>query len=451
MTSKSSDASEADQKIVSDNFEIVKAVVDYLLTKVEASENSVHVGNESESFEERAEDTLLQNSTFKKRKIPNIVLTESEDSDDSDDEQQPRILKNSTSYKRKTPKRRLALTESEDSDDSDDEQPRILNNSTSKKRKVPRRRLVLTESEDSEEQDASNELEQALAAIIDAPLVPESTPPSMTMQRNANMYDWCIRIGQKMESEFSPTVIQELIGSSLQRTHLFQRYQETHWLAEGGLTESIPIFAFLMAPLTKETYMEGLRTKDMPTANLVHMKIFEASWINDSDTSECIQMAINKIIDGQKLKTCLILIKQNDQRWREVANRIIPRAVFGSIEVETIDQVPNFGFLACFETMPNFDTIQAKQINGLVINPSRDSLLLIGNNCEVYVHASITESAYSGSQGNLPYLCFGPHIETPETDAKVYTSTSVTAAFMYSMNTRSFSQVGKIHTVAGYF
>ncbi|PIC12237.1 hypothetical protein B9Z55_028580 [Caenorhabditis nigoni] len=210
-----------------ENFEIVKEVVDSLLAKVEASENSVHVENESESFEESAEDTLLQvskifpasknaralqesSSISNKMKVPKrrFVLSESEDSDD----EQPRILENSTFSKRNLPKRRFVLTESEDSDseqsqlrrrvvtdseDSDEEQPRILKN-------VQRAQRIQGIAP-MEEPDAPNEIEQisALAAILDAPIVPQANPPNMTMQRHANIYDWCIRIGRKIESDNS--------------------------------------------------------------------------------------------------------------------------------------------------------------------------------------------------------------------------------------------------------
>ncbi|PIC12238.1 hypothetical protein B9Z55_028580 [Caenorhabditis nigoni] len=202
-----------------------------------------------------------------------------------------------------------------------------------------------------------------------------------------------------------------------------------------------------MAPLTKETYMDGLRSNRIPTANLIHLKIFETSWVNDSDTRECLQMAL----DGRRLKTCLLLIKQNDPRWREIANRNIPRSVFGSIEVDTVDQVPDFGFLACFETMPNFDTIKAKQINCLVIYPSAESFTLIFNNYRIRVVATVYACAHGGSEGTLPYICFGPRIEAVEPGTQIQTSTSVKGAFMFSMKTLCPSHVGKIYTVNGFF
>ncbi|CAO4370978.1 unnamed protein product [Caenorhabditis nigoni] len=426
----------------SDNFEYIKEVVDDLLKKVEASENSisVHVENESESFEESAEDPLLQVSMIFPASKNARALQES----------------SSTSNKRKVPKRRFVLSESDDSDDgqpqprrlvvsdsedSDDEKPRILEH-------VPRARRIQGIVPIGEP-DAPNGIAQAFAAIIDVPPVPQANPPSMTMQRDVNMHEWCIRIGRKIESDHSPAEIQKLIESSLARTRLFQRYQETHWLAQGGLTEAIPIYANLMAPLTKEAYLDGLRLNQMPTANLIHLKIFEASWVNDSDTRECLQMAL----DGRRLKTCLLLIKQNDPRWREIASRNIPRSVFGSIEVDTVDQVPDFGFLACFETMPNFETIQAKQLNCLVIYPSAESFTLIFNNYNIYEIATVYACAYGGSEGTLPYICFGPRIEAVErgTGTQIPTSTSVKGAFMFSMKTLCPSHVGRIYTVNGYF
>ncbi|KAF1762907.1 hypothetical protein GCK72_011171 [Caenorhabditis remanei] len=320
--------------------------------------------------------------------------------------------------------------------------------------------LQMSSSEDSDSDDTTQMTMAPTSSSLSEALLEIGMPsgaPSMRKHRDEGVYNHCVSIGKKIKAEHTKEQINLLTYFSTARNELYQRYCRSGWLHETNKTkmEQLPIYAFLMAPLTKNVYMEGLKNDKIKTANDVHVKIFEASRFDDSTTAECLQMWISGSIQSSTFKICLSLIREANEIWRDLASGKIKHFVKDMKIVDSLEKIPDFGFLVCFQKLPDIATIQSKHLNCLIIEPSFATTRLILSHTEQCVRASVHESAYRGNQGILNYYCFGPKIKPLQDDVRRKTSTNLVSAFRFSMGDYSAkfftNPENRLYAIYGYF
>ncbi|EFO94127.1 hypothetical protein CRE_25869 [Caenorhabditis remanei] len=315
-------------------------------------------------------------------------------------------------------------------------------------------------SDDSDSDDTTQTTLAPTSSSLSEALLQIGKPsgaPSMRKHRDEGVYAHCVEIGKKIKAEHTKEQINLLTYFSTARNELYERYYRSGWLHKPNKTkmEQLPIYAFLMAPLTKKVYMEGLKNDKIKTANDVHVKIFEASRFDDASTAECLEMSISGSIQSSTFKICLSLIREGNEIWRDLASGKIKHFVKDMKIVDSLEKVPDSGFLVCFQKLPDIATIQSKHLNCLIIDPSFATTRLILSHTEQCVCANVHESAYRGNQGILNYYCFGPKIKPLEDDVRRKTSTNLVSAFRFSMGDYSakfFTNTeNRLYAIYGYF
>ncbi|KAF1762906.1 hypothetical protein GCK72_011170 [Caenorhabditis remanei] len=298
--------------------------------------------------------------------------------------------------------------------------------------------LQTSTSEDSDSDDStqnamaptSSTLSEALLRITDSAM-----PPSMLKHRDDGVYKHCLVIGKKIQEEHSEEQIEMLIQNPRQRTALYRRYYENGWLHEPSKSrmEQLPIYAALMASLTKSAFMDGLQRDKMCTGNDIHVKIFEASRIKDAEVAELVR----QYTSGQKTAKMFGM-----DIWAILNNY---ENVMGVKKVATLGDVPDGAYLVCYGELPDFPSIQSKHLTCLIVNPSNQSIRLICH-LDHFVNGVIAGAACGRSQANFPCMWFGPTVKQPSGDMK--TAIKLSAAF--SAVTDGKRDVKDIYGVDGY-
>ncbi|EFO94133.1 hypothetical protein CRE_25870 [Caenorhabditis remanei] len=295
--------------------------------------------------------------------------------------------------------------------------------------------LQTSTSEDSDSDNSSQitmvapPLSEALLRITD-----NAMPPSMLKHRDDGVYNHCVDIGKKIQEEHSKEQIDMLIQNPRLRTALYRRYYENGWLHEPSKSrmEQLPIFAALMAPLTKSAYMEGLQRDKMCTGNDIHVKIFEASRIKDAEVAELVR----QYTSGQKTAKMFGM-----DIWAILNNY---ENVMGVKKVATLGDVPDGAYLVCYGELPDFAIIRSKNITCIIVKPSEQSIRLISQ-LDHFVNGVIAEAACGKPDQNLSYFCFGPKtLEYPEE----ISAQKLSSAFSHTTGDKR--HIKDIYAVDGY-
>uniref|UniRef100_A0A1I7T7D2 KH_dom_type_1 domain-containing protein n=1 Tax=Caenorhabditis tropicalis TaxID=1561998 RepID=A0A1I7T7D2_9PELO len=265
----------------------------------------------------------------------------------------------------------------------------------------------------------------------------------MTKQRDSATYFHILKIGDHMKKTLDDSQIQFLRNYPNPRTSLYKEYAEKGLLnpSEGSRMEQLPIYVFLMAPKTKNAYLEAWKAKKMATGGALHENILKASLENDDDVAEVIEQKTNGKIDSMWLRMAIRAI-QKSRNWRE--------DVMGISRVSTLEDIPNGAFLACYEKIPDFSTIQEKRLTCAVMDPSPESENLINQMFPNRIQPCIKGYAIGRRGSSIQCKVFGPEVVQCER-GRTPNSISLAALFFYAKFNSRGAVKEKIYVVDGFF
>ncbi|EGT31714.1 hypothetical protein CAEBREN_22505 [Caenorhabditis brenneri] len=400
------------------------------------------------------------------------------DSDDSSDDGCAKKLTSSGS----------APPQDSDSDDSSEGRPQGYSYASDNEEPLPKRRRHISDSSESDNEVARKIAPAALPASSRPVMTPEpmdpmeiptinvsqtinlsillnqdtpaSTPipspdsayypPSMKKLRAINCYEHIVSMCEFMKTELSSVEIEVLQQDLKSRNRLYERYVEEGRLQattpnSNSRQEHLPIYVFLMAPKTKESYLDGFKNDEIPINATFHEHIFKASMKHDENTVELLQIYFisraTKSMKGKWVDKCARAIAEGKE-FR------VEEDVIGVIKVESLEKVPDGSCLVCFEKMPPISSLQSKSLNCVVMNPSDQDLISILQQPGIKVSVNL-EGLSIGKRGIPVCKCFGPKVLAPTVIPKCFDN--LASLFHRILYNKKGHSMENIYVVEGFW